>query len=76
MTKKPSFRSDFGPFDPNLGHQFFSNTQLHQSLDSIVSYHHVQYQKKTNDPILIRASDGRTDGRTDRWTDRKMMLSD
>ena len=47
--------------------KFFSNTQLHQSLDSIVSCHHAQYQKKTNDSVLIRASDGRTDGQTDRW---------
>ena len=22
MTKKTSFRPDFGPFDPNFGHQF------------------------------------------------------
>ena len=30
------------------GHQsfFFSNIWLHQSLDNMVSYHHVQYQKK------------------------------
>ena len=35
----------------------------------MVSYHYVQYQKKTNDPILRKLSDGQTyeqtDGRTD-----------
>ena len=31
----------------------------------MISYHHVQYQKKTNDLILRKLSDGRTDGRAD-----------
>ena len=47
---------------------FFSKIWLRQSLYVIVSYHHVQYQKKINDPILRKLSDGRTDGRTDRRT--------
>ena len=47
---------------------FFSKIWLRQSLDVIVRYHHVQYQKKINDPILRKLSDGRTDGRTDRRT--------
>ena len=36
----------------------------------MVSYHHGQYQKKTNDQILRKLSDGRTDkrGYTDRQT--------
>ena len=38
---------------------FFSKIWLRQSLDVVVSYHHVQYQTKTNDPIL-RNEDRRT----------------
>ena len=30
----------------------------------MVSYHHVKYQKKTNDPILKTFTDGGMDGRT------------
>ena len=51
----------------------FSNIWLPQSLDIIVSYHHVQYQKK----IMIQSwenlvKDGWMDGRTDsRHTDRQ-----
>ena len=43
---------------------FFSSSKiwLHQLLDIKVSYHHVQYQKKTNDPVLRKPSDRRTDG--------------
>ena len=37
----------------------------HQSLDIMVSYHAVQYQKKTNDPIL------RTDGPIEGETEQK-----
>ena len=68
--KKPSFEPDFGPFGPNLGHQlFFSKNWLCQSLDIMVSYHHVQYQKK----LMIQSwenivTDGQTDGQTDRRT--------
>ena len=51
---------------------FFSKVWLRQSLDIMVSYHHVQYQKKTNDPISRKLSDGRTDGRD--WF--HMALSD
>ena len=48
---------------------FFSpKIWLRQSLDLMVRYHHVQYQKKINDPILRKLSDGRTDGPTDRRT--------
>ena len=49
-SKKPSFESDFGLFGTNLAHQlllFFSpKIWLRQSLDFMVSYYHVQYQKK------------------------------
>ena len=45
--KKTSFRPDFGPFGQNLGHQnCFPKIWLRQSLDIMVSYQHVQYQKK------------------------------
>ena len=45
--KKPSFVPDFGPSDPHSVFQFFSSKLwLRQSLDVMVSYHHVQYQKK------------------------------
>ena len=44
----------------------------------MVSYHHVKYQKKTNDPILKKSTDGRmdrqTDGRTDRQTDESDFI--
>ena len=64
-----SFGYAFVPFDPNSGCQsFFSKIWLRQSLDIMVRYHHVQYQKKTNDPILTELSDRRTDRRTDGQT--------
>ena len=48
--KNPSFWPDFGTSGPNLGCQFFffffSKIWLRQSLDIMVSYHHVQYHKK------------------------------
>ena len=53
---------------------FFSKIWLHQSLDIMVSYHHVQYQKKTNDPILRKLSDGRTDGQTDGQRDESDFI--
>ena len=62
-SKKPSFGPDFGPFDPNLGHQFlFSKIWLRLSLDVMVSYHHVQYQKK----LMVQSWENLV---TDRWTD-------
>ena len=75
--KKPSFGPDFGPPGPKSRHQFFfffSKIWLHQSLDIMVSYHHVQYQKKTNDPILRKLSDGRTDGQTDGQRDESDFI--
>ena len=45
--EKPHFGPDLGLLAPNLGHEnFFSKIWLHQSLDIMVRYHHVQYQKK------------------------------
>ena len=76
-SKKPSFESDFGLFGTNLAHQllffflfFFSKIWLRQSLDFMDSYYHVQYQKKTNDPLLRKTSDRRTG----RWTDKRMRV--
>ena len=57
--KKTHFGSNLGPLAPNLDRNFFSKIWLRQSLDIMVSYHHVQCQKKTNDPILRKLSDGR-----------------
>ena len=62
MAKKPSFGPDFGPFCPNPIF-FFSKIWLSQLPNIMVSYHHVQYQKKNNDPILRKLSDGRIEGR-------------
>ena len=46
-NKKPHFGPDLDPLCPNLGLQnFFSKIWLRQSLDIMVSYHHVQCQKK------------------------------
>ena len=45
-SKKPIFGPDFGPFSPDLGHEFvFSKTWLRQSLEIMIRYHHVQCQK-------------------------------
>ena len=45
--EKRHFGPDLGLLGPNLGCEiFFSKIGLPQSLDIMVSYHHVQYQKK------------------------------
>ena len=44
--KEPSFGPDFGPFGRNSRCQnLFSKIWLRQSLDVMISYHHVQHQK-------------------------------
>ena len=73
---KPRFVPDLGMLSPNSGRQFFFlKIWLRQSLDIMVSYHHVKYLKKTNDPILKKFTDegmdGRTDGRMDGRTHRQ-----
>ena len=66
-AKKPSFGSNFGSFGPNLGCRiFFSKIWFRQSLDIMLSYPHVQYQKK----LMIQfweslVKDRRTDGQRD-----------
>ena len=66
---KPHFRPDLGLLRPNSGHEIFSKIWLCQSLDIMISYHYVQYRKKTKGPILRKLSDGRTDGQMDGQTD-------
>ena len=65
--EKPSFGTNFGLFGPNLGHQlFYKKFCLRQLLDIMVSYHHVQYQKK----IIIQFRKNLVmDGQTERQTD-------
>ena len=58
-----SFDTDLDPLGPNLSRQF-SRIWLSQSLDIMVSYHYVKYQKK----LVIQyrenlVTDGRTSGR-------------
>ena len=77
--EKPCFGPDLGMLNPNSGRQFFFlKIWLRQSVDIMVSYHHVKYHKKTNDPILKKFTDGgtegRTDGRTDTQTDRRTRV--
>ena len=54
---------------------FLKKIWLRQSLDIMVSYHHVQYQIK----LIIQSwenlvSDGQTDGRTDEQTDKSDFI--
>ena len=75
--KKTLLWAQFRPIWPNSSRQSppppsppTPNIWLRQSLDIMVSYHHVQYQKK----LMIQfwenlVMDGWTDGHTDRWTD-------
>ena len=74
MAKKTSFGPDFGSFGPVSGRQFFFFKNLASSVTRYHSYHHVQYQKKTNDPILRKRSDGHTDGRTDGQADESDFI--
>ena len=53
---------------------FFFFKNLASSVTRYHSYHHVQYQKKTNDPILRKRSDGHTDGRTDGQADESDFI--
>ena len=59
--KNPSFGPDFDPFGPNFDFLFFFQNWLRQSLDIMVSYHHVQYQEN----LMIQSSENLvTDGQT------------
>ena len=58
--KKSSFGPKFGRSGPNSGRQiFFSKIWLRQSLDIMVSYHYVQYQKK----LMIQSQENLVTGR-------------
>ena len=69
--EKPYSGPDLGPLNPNLSHHFFSwKIWLCQSLDIMIRYQNVKYEKKTNDSILRTFSNGWTDAQTtDRQTD-------
>ena len=62
--KKLTFGPNFGAFVQNLGCQnFFSKIWLCQSLDFMVTYYYVQYQKK----LMMQSSKNLvTDGQTDK----------
>ena len=70
--KKPSFWPDFDPFDPKSGRQtFFSKLWLRQSLDIMVRYYHVQYQKK----LMIQSGENLAmDGQTEKQTDESDFI--
>ena len=45
--KKPSFRTNFGPFGPNLGPKnFFHRLYLYYMLEIVASYHCMKFQGK------------------------------
>ena len=51
--QKPNFGPVFDLFSSNWGCQFLKKKiWLRQSLDIMASYHHVQYQERTNNLIL------------------------
>ena len=55
----------------NFSFFFSSEIWLRQSIDIMVRYQRVKYQKKTNNTILRKFSDGQTDGQTDGQIDRR-----
>ena len=62
--KKPHFVPDLGLLGRNSCRQnAFSKICFCQSLDIMVTYHHVKYQEKTDDLFLRKFSKGWTDGR-------------
>ena len=58
--EKPHFGPDLSQLSPNSCHVW-----LLQSLDIMISYQHVKYQKKATDPFLRKLSDGQMDRQTD-----------
>ena len=72
--EKLHYRPNLGPLNRNSGCQFFfffSEIWLRQSIDIMIRYQRVKYQKKTNNTILRKFSDGQTDGQTDGQIDRQ-----
>ena len=72
--KKPSFEQNFGPFGQIWAAKNFSQILLHQSLDIMISYHHVLLSGKIYDPILKKFNDGWKDRQTDREVNRQERL--
>ena len=70
--KKPIFGPDLSPFGTNSGCQFFfSKIWLRQSLDIMVSYHHVLYQKK----LMVKSWENLvTDGETKEQMDESDFI--
>ena len=67
--RKSNFGSDLAPLGPDSGCQnFLSKIWLHQSLDTMVSYHHLKYPKKLMIHSLRKLSGGLTEG----WMDGPM----
>ena len=79
-TNEPNFGPNFDPFSPNLSHQIcFSKIWLHQSLDIMVSYQYVQYQKKImikswENLVMDERTDGQTDWKMDKQTDESGFI--
>ena len=72
--KKPSFKSNFGPFGPYSGRQFFFQN-LTLSVTRYYNYHHyVRYQKSLIIQSWENLSVGQTDGQTDRWTEGRTKV--
>ena len=73
--EKLHYRPNLGPLNRNSGCQFFFffflEIWLRQSIDIMIRYQRVKYQKKTNNTILRKFSDGQTDGQTDGQIDRQ-----
>ena len=71
MRKETRFEPDLDLLALNLGCLFFlknlapSVTRYHGQLSSCTISSMVQYQKKTNDPVLRKFSDPQTDRQTD-----------
>ena len=64
--QKIKFLARFWPLWPKFGLSFFFESSGSVSqLNVMVSYHYVQHQNKTSDPILRKLSDERTEGQTD-----------
>ena len=55
----------------NFSFFFSSEIWLRQSIDIMVRYQRVKYQKKTNNTILRKFNDGQTDGQTGRQIDKQ-----
>ena len=77
MAKNPVLSPIFAHLAQILVANFFSKIWLNQSLDIMVSYHHVQHQKKLmtqywENLVMDWRTDGQTDGgQTNRRTDRR-----